>query len=117
MNKGGKAMDGTFLGKIVQAEFGTVKERDYFLGLQLAFEFNGGFNVSDDGYHTVNVSENCFWESEIQKYERYERALKDLKRVLDDAKVNYVSELIGKPIEVEIEGDRLKSFRILTEVL
>lgn len=28
-------MDGTFLGKIVQAEFGTVKERDFLLGLQL----------------------------------------------------------------------------------
>lgn len=47
----------------------------------------------------------------------YERVLKDLKKVLDDAKVNYVSELIGKPIEIEIEGDRFKSFRILTEVL
>ncbi|GIN25464.1 hypothetical protein NSQ93_22190 [Bacillus sp. FSL W8-0445] len=110
-------MDGTFLGKIVQAEFGTVKERDFLLGLQLSFKFNRGDHVSDGGYHIVNVSENCFWESEIQKYEMYERVLKDLKKVLDDAKVNYVSELIGKPIEIEIEGDRFKSFRILTEVL
>ncbi|GIN67066.1 hypothetical protein J41TS2_24870 [Bacillus sonorensis] len=110
-------MDGTFLGKIVQAEFGTLKERDFILGLQLSFKFNGGSYVSDGGYHTVNVSENCFWESESEKLEIYERTLKDLKKVLDDAKVNYVSELIGKPIEIEIEGDKFKSFRILTEVL
>lgn len=37
--------------------------------------------------------------------------------ILKAAKVNYVSELINKPVEVTIENDTFKDFRILTEVL
>ena len=38
-------------------------------------------------------------------------------KLLNDAKVNYVSQLINKPVEVTIEDRIFKSFRILTEVL
>lgn len=37
--------------------------------------------------------------------------------ILKAAKVNYVSELINKPVEVTIENNTFKNFRILTEVL
>lgn len=37
--------------------------------------------------------------------------------ILKDAKVSSVSGLIGKPVEVTLEGNLFKDFRILTEVL
>ena len=37
--------------------------------------------------------------------------------ILKDAKVNYISELINKPVEVTIDKNCFKDFRILTEVL
>ena len=37
--------------------------------------------------------------------------------ILKAAKANYVSELINKPVEVIIENNAFKDFRILTEVL
>ena len=40
-----------------------------------------------------------------------------IDRILEDAKVNYVSELLNKPVEVTIENNTFKDFRILTEVL
>ena len=43
--------------------------------------------------------------------------IEDLDLILQDAKVVYVSQLINKPVEVEIEDNTFKDFRILTEVL
>ena len=40
-----------------------------------------------------------------------------IKQYLEDAKVNKLSELIGKPVEVIFKGSSLDSWRILTEVL
>jgi hypothetical protein len=37
--------------------------------------------------------------------------------LLKDAKVNSVDQLKGKPVEVTFDGNMLKSWRILTEVL
>ena len=44
-------------------------------------------------------------------------SLDRLAKILKDAKVNYVSELLGKPVEVTLEDGVFKDFRILTEVL
>lgn len=40
-----------------------------------------------------------------------------IKQYLEDAKVNKLSQLIGKPVEVIFKGSILHSWRILTEVL
>lgn len=82
------------LGKIKFAEFGKVPDYPFLTGLQLVFSLNGG--GSSIGNPNVTI---------------------DIEKILNDAKVNYVSELKGKPVEVEIENNRFKSFRILTEVL
>lgn len=44
-------------------------------------------------------------------------SLDHVAKILKDAKVNYVSELLGKPVEVTLEDGIFKDFRILTEVL
>ena len=110
-------MNGKFLGKIVKAEFGSFPDRKFLVGLQLTFKFDGNSHVSDGGRYTINVSDNCNWETEEDKNVAYQKVLKHLSMVLEEAKVNYVSELINKPIEIEIEGQTFKSFRILTEVI
>lgn len=110
-------MSKKYLGKITNAEFGAYPDRPFLVGLQLAFKFDNGLCVTDGGFHTINVNDTCKWESEEQKNEAFQKVLKDLSKLLKEAKVNYVSELANKPIEIEIENQMFKSFRILTEVL
>jgi hypothetical protein len=40
-----------------------------------------------------------------------------ISSLLKDAKVDSVDKLKGKPVEVTLDGNQLKSWRILTEVL
>ena len=70
----------------------------------------------DDGKYTVNISPECKWK-ELNREATVTKTIEEVDRILKDAKVNYVSELLNKPVEVTIEDDRFKDFRILTEVL
>lgn len=90
------------LGKIDFAEFGKVSDYPFLIGLQLGFSM-GGSGVMDGGKYTVNISSECEWENN--------------ERAQTDAKVSYVSELIGKPVEVTLNKNMFYDFRILTEVL
>lgn len=105
-----------YLGKISNAEFGTVKDYPFLFGLQLHFKFDGG-GCSDGGRYTVNIFPDCKWATESERQQKYTQIIYDTAKLLSDAKVNYVSELKGKPVEIEIENDNFKSFRILTEVI
>lgn len=103
------------LGKITFAEFGTIRDYPFLIGLQLGFSM-GNAGVMDGGKYTVNISKNANWrdlnrEATITKY------IEEVDRILEDAKVNYVSELLNKPVEVTMENNTFKDFRILTEVL
>lgn len=110
-------MNKTVLGKISMAEFGTYPDRPFLYGLQLAFSMPGS-GVADGGRYTVNISNQCGWDSEEEKQEAFQRILVDeVAQILKDAKVNHVSELIDKPVEIEFENNWFKGFRILTEVL
>lgn len=77
--------------------------RDYSfqLGLQLGFSMSGS-GVMDAGKYTVNMSPDCHWEMETRNSNLAE-SLDHVTRILKDAKVNYVSELLGKPVEVTLE--------------
>ena len=99
------------LGKITFAEYGTVKDHPFLMGLQLGFKLGDGTNVMDGGSNTVNISKECRWEEAITVN------IEKVYEILKDAKVNYVSELINKPVEVTIDKNCFKDFRILTEVL
>lgn len=104
------------LGKITSAEFGTIRDYPFLIGLQLRFKMDGS-SVGDGGRYTVNISDEYKWESSDEKFNAYEKVLKSVNGLLKDAKANYVSELIGKPVEVTLESNTFKDFRILTEVL
>ena len=104
------------LGKIDFAEFGTIKDYPFLIGLQLGCKLGDGGCVMDGGKYTVNIDKQCRWE-ESERQQAITVNIEDVYRTLNEAKANYVSQLINKPVEVEIEANTFKGFRILTEVL
>lgn len=70
----------------------------------------------DGGKYTVNISPECKWK-DLNREETITKSIEEVDRILNDAKVNYVSELLDKPVEVTMENDTFKDFRILTEVI
>ena len=103
------------LGKIDFAEYGSFKDRPFLLGLQLGFSFLHG-GVMDGGKFTLNLSDSCRWDDDSRKEAIFEQAM-FLRDLLKEAKCNYVSELVGKPVEVTLQNNMFQCFRILTEVL
>lgn len=103
------------LGKIDFVEFGSMKDYPFQLGLQLGFSMSGS-GVMDGGKYTVNMSPDCHWEIGT-RHTNLAESLDRVAKILNDAKVNYISELLGKPVEVTLEDGIFKEFRILTEVL
>ena len=108
-------MTGKYLGKITFAEFGKVRDYPFLIGLQLGFEMTCG-HITDGGKYTVNISKECKWQ-ESERTEVITAVVEHVDKILTDAKVRYVSELKNKPVEVTVEGNVFKDFRILTEVL
>lgn len=105
------------LGKIGFAEFGTLKDYPFLIGLQLGFSMNGGgYAVCDGGKFTVNISKEYKWENQTREV-AITASLERVEEILKAAKANYVSELVGKPVEVTLVNNTFKDFRILTEVL
>lgn len=110
-------MTGKILGKISFAEFGFLPDRPYLMGLYLGFHLGDGSGVYDGGRHLVNVSEACKWGSSEERNYRIAKTIDRIRDILKDAKVSHVSQLVGIPVEVELEENCFKDFRILTEVL
>ena len=105
------------LGKIDFAEFGTLKDYPFLIGLQLGFSMNGGwYAVCEGGKFTVNISKEYKWENQTREV-AITASLERVEEILKAAKANYVSELVGKPVEVTLVNNTFKDFRILTEVL
>ena len=104
------------LGKITFAEFGTIRDYPFLIGLQLGFDLAGGASIMDGGKYTVNISPECKWQ-EHSRADTIVKTVEFVNKILKDAKVNHVSKLINKPVEVTIEKTTFKDFRILTEVL
>ncbi len=106
------------LGKITFAEFGQCSDRPFLFGLHLCFEFGGGGSGCCDGCkYTVNVHEECKYDNVDDKYKRILEIIEFVDKTLKDAKVNHVSELVNKPVEVTLKDSWFKDFRILTEVI
>ena len=109
-------MSRKLLGKIDFVEFGTIKDYPFLMGLQLGFALGNGCGVTCGGKYTINIDKNCRWE-EPERQQVITANMEWIYQLLKDAKVNYVSQLLNKPVEVTIEENTFKDFRILTEVL
>ena len=110
-------MTGKILGKIDFAEFGTIRDYPFLMGLQLGFKLADGTYIMDGGKYCVNVSPECKWEYEGKREKCIAEKIDHVYSILKDAGVNKVSELVGKPVEVTIDRNTFADFRILKEVL
>lgn len=104
------------LGKITFAEYGVIRDYPFMIGLQLGFSLSDGSAVMDGGKHTVNISPNCKWKTTNREV-AITKSVENVYDVLKETKVNYVSDLIGKSVVVEMENYTFKDFKMLTEVL
>lgn len=109
-------MEKKYLGKIESAEFGKFSDYPMYMGLLLKFTFDGNCHVGDGGKFTINMSKGCNWSAEERRLAIEER-MDAVYKLLSDAKVRTVSQLKNKPVEITLEANTFKDFRILTEVL
>ena len=99
-----------YLGKITSAEFGLVKDYPFFIGLQLEFEFDSSVVYHIDKPYIVHLNNE---NSLIQSIEM----VIQINKLLLAAGCAYVSQLVGKPVEIILDEGNIENFRILTEVL
>jgi len=107
------------LGKIDSVSFGLGDYQGAMLGIHLSFSFdNGGCGYSKSSWdkNIIEHSEYCKW-SESDRDKEYSEIMRYVSDLLKDAKVTTVNELKNIPVEVTLDGNTFKSFRILIEVL
>lgn len=104
------------IGEITSAEFGTVQYKPFLMGLKLEFRLTDGTVIGNSGKYIVSTT-TAYELSSDGRRKRITAMVDAIRGVLKDSKVNNVSDLIGKPVEVTMENNIFKDFRILTEVL
>ena len=106
-------MERKVLGKIESVSFGFIPEREFLFGLSLTFRFESGGVQGND---TINIGKECKWTI-TERQRAIAEMIDRVAEVMRAAKVLDVADLKGKPVEVTLEDDWYKEFRILTEVL
>lgn len=105
------------LGKISKVKFGFGGYQDAAVGLTLQFEFQGsGIGDFMSAGWSGKRPETAKWTEESRNEQRAV-FMAGIDQLLQDAKCDDVMQLLGKPVEVMIENNALKSWRILKEVL
>lgn len=109
-----------YLGKIQSVQFGLGGYNDSQFGLHLEFRFDKccGINTSHAfwDFESIEWSEHCKWSEEDREKQCVE-VIKLVSKLLNQADIRYVNQLQGKPVEIELENNTIKSWRLLTEVL
>lgn len=91
----------TQLGRITNAFYGLGGYNDAQLGLHLEFAGSGWGVFTTEGAFDPNLVELTHL----------------ISKTLSEAKVTSIEKLKGTPVELTFDGNQLKSWRILTEVL
>lgn len=104
------------LGKISDIRFGFIPDYPFLFGLDLTFKLSDNSHIGTGGKYTVNISEACKW-SEEERNTALIDMINQIIKVMKDAKITNISDLKNKPVEVTIDRNIFKDFRILTEVL
>ena len=107
------------LGKIESVRFGIGGYSDSMIGLHVTLGAKG-WGVSDSrsawDSERTKWTENCKW-TESDRDKQYSELLRYISKLLKDADVDSVDKLKGVPVEITFDGNILKEWRILTEVL
>jgi len=107
------------LGKIECASFGYGGYQDACLGLDVTLKMQGSGCGDFIGFWAksiIDCSENCEWTEKDRDKHMSDMTYK-VDELLSQAKVKRVRDLVGKPVEIVLDGNTLKSWRILEEVL
>lgn len=104
------------LGRIQKASFGWGGYQDVMIGF--TFSLGGeSWGVTDHrGMWGIKHTESCKWTEESRLHQLGEADMW-VKDILVAAKKTELAQLPGTPIEATFEGNRLVSWRVLTEVL
>lgn len=107
------------LGKIEKVSFGFGGYQESMFGVSFTFAFDGcgvGDFISGGWCRNIKITKNTKWTEEERSQQRVDMCNR-LEKIMSDAKVNDVYKLVGKPVEIIMDGMVMKSWRILTEVL
>ena len=107
------------LGKIESVSFGLGGYQGAMLGIHVTLGTSGwgvGDSRANRDSEQIKWTEHTQW-SEEDRDGWYSEIMRYVSTLLKEAKVDSVDKLKGKPVEVTFEGNTLKEWRILTEVL
>jgi hypothetical protein len=109
------------LGKIVSVKFGLGGYQNSMIGLSLSFECKDGVGCGTfiDSFWSpsqIKHSEHTKWTEE-DRDKAMAKMLREVDKIMFQANVEDVTELLNKPVEITLENFSLKSWRILEEVL
>jgi len=107
------------LGKIESCYIGIGGYQDCQLGFFVTLT-SGSSGVSDSRVawdpERIKCSKNARWTEQDRSGE-FAAILRYVSRLMDDAGVSKVSDLVGKPVSIKFRDRGLVSWRILKEVL
>lgn len=107
------------LGKLSDVKFGICGGNNLFIGLSVTIT-SGVWGVQSElsAVDPVKVvhADHSDWTEE-ERDDGCVTLVKHISRLLDDAKVSSIEELNGIPVEATFDGNVLKSWRVLTEVI
>lgn len=112
-------MSEKMLGKIKRVSFGYCG----YEGVQFGFQVelggdNWGVCAPVKGFWSLDIpcNSNCKWTEE-DRDRGFAEAVRELNKLLLDARKKNINDLVGVPVEVEFNGTAFVSFRVLKEVL
>jgi hypothetical protein len=107
------------LGKIQSVSFGHGGYQDACIGLSITLG-NGSWAVGDFkgawDPEMIKRSDNTQWTEE-DRSKNIDESIRFISKLLKEAKVDSVDKLKVIPVEVTFDGNMLKEWRVLTEVL
>lgn len=109
-------MNKTELGRIQKVSFGEGGYQEAMIGISFTLGGNG-WGVGDFwGDWSCDRTANTGW-SEGDRIDNLGAMVMRVHGLLKQAKKHYVPDLVGVPVEATFDGNRLVSWRVLTEVL
>lgn len=107
------------LGKIQSADFGFGGRDNVMFGA--AFTLGGESWAVQDFWGSwapshVKVNGHMQW-TELDRSKWHDEQIRRIEALMYSAKKRHFKDLVGVPIEVTFDGNLLKSWRVLTEVL
>lgn len=108
------------LGKIESVNFGRCGYQEAQLGISFLFSGKDGWGVGfckgEWDSEIIKCDKHCKW-SEEDRTRNYAEIMRYVATLLKQAKVDNVYKLKGIPVECTFDGNLLKDWRILEEVL